>query len=262
MYLVVGGRGLTGSAILRELRGRGIEHANVQRENRRQFHGRSFDVLFFCAGSALKWKAAEDPHFDFTASVAHLSYYLHEIRAGRVVLLSDAEVYADPTSEETTHEDVPRLEEARSTYAYHKLLAEDMTRRFAPRHLVVRLPTLVGPGLRRNVVHDLVHGHRPLRELPESRLNVLHTDRMAAQLLELLQAGAEGTFNLGATDTVRLEEAAGIFGCSPAWRPEPGAVARDPQLNLDRVRSRVELESSVSALERYRGDLQGRARTA
>jgi nucleoside-diphosphate-sugar epimerase len=247
---------------VRELRRRGIDHDVVQRENRRQFHGRSCDVLVFCAGNSMKWKAAEDPHFDFTASVAHLSYYLHEIRAAKVVVLSDTEVYPDLSSLESTREEVPEIGSARSTYAYHKLLAEDMTQRFAPRHLILRRPTLVGPGLRRNVLFDLLHTDRPLRETQGARVNVLHTDRMAEQLMTLVDGEAEGVFNLGAPDTIGLAEAGTLMGRVPSFRPDPGAQTRKPELCLDRVRELVELETCVAALERYRAEFPRQAESA
>ena len=210
----------------------------------------------------MKWKAAEDPHYDFTASVSHLSYYVHEIRSGKVVLLSDVEVYNDTSSLEATREDLPSIQDARSTYAYHKLLAEDMVLRFSPKSLVLRLPTLVGPGLRRNTLFDLMHSERPIREVPDSSLNVVHTTEMAAKLINMLDAEAEGVFNLAAPDSVPLDELARIAGRTPSFRPDPGAKPTDQMINVEKLSDTFQCESSRDALSRYCAELENRAESA
>lgn len=261
MILIVGGQGLAGSAIAAELGKRGIAHEIVQRENRREFHGRACDTIVFCAGNSLRWKAAEDPHLDFTTSVTPVSYYLHELRTRRFVLLSDVEVYPEASSPEATREEALCPSDARSTYAYHKLLAEECVQRFAPSHLILRLPTLVGPGLHGNLVHDLERGSRPVRECPQTRISILHTERMASQLAQLLEQDAGGIMNLAALDNISLKDAARILGTEPCFQPDPGATPRSQVLAVDRASSLVELESSAQALTRYR-DQQRASRTA
>ena len=79
MIFIIGGKGLTGSAFVKKLERKNIEFKIIQRENKEEFFGKDCDVLIFANGNAVKYKANEDPFFDFQASVSSIAEYVHKI---------------------------------------------------------------------------------------------------------------------------------------------------------------------------------------
>ncbi|HEX2296661.1 MAG TPA: NAD-dependent epimerase/dehydratase family protein [Actinomycetota bacterium] len=116
--------------------------------------GRSFDLLVCAGAPGEKWRANAAPEPDL-ANLETLMSHLDKASARRFVLISTIDVYPSPAGvDETT----PIDRDAGAPYGRHRLMLEDFcTSRFA-RCLVVRLPALFGPGLKKNFVFDLLAG--------------------------------------------------------------------------------------------------------
>ncbi|WP_191082707.1 NAD(P)-dependent oxidoreductase [Roseococcus microcysteis] len=128
--------------------------------NSRNFHdmqGQRFDEVVCCGVSAVKWQANADPARDW-AGIAPLLDVLDTVQAAHVTLISTIDVYPDPAA---------CLDEAHApdgtgnhAYGRHRLEVERrVTARFKD-HAILRLPALFGPGLKKNIVFDLMHGNR------------------------------------------------------------------------------------------------------
>ena len=179
MIFIVGGKGLTGSAFVRNLEKENIEFKIIQKENKEEFFGKNCDVLIFANGNAVKYKANEDPFFDFHASVSSIAEYVHKINSKLFVLLSSIEVYDQHSSLETSKEDTRINEQNLEPYGYHKFLAENYVKKFAKNFLIFRLPALVGIGTRKNPIYDFLHNHKKVMISQNSQLNVINTSVIA-----------------------------------------------------------------------------------
>jgi nucleoside-diphosphate-sugar epimerase len=107
-----------------------------------------------CAGApAEKWKANADPEADW-AGISRLIGALDASRATSCVLVSTVDVYSDSRgADETTAADTGQEQ----AYGRHRALLEEfVTGRFDD-VLIVRLPGMFGPGLKKNLVFDLIH---------------------------------------------------------------------------------------------------------
>jgi nucleoside-diphosphate-sugar epimerase len=107
-----------------------------------------------CAGApAEKWRANADPAADW-AGISRLIEALDASRARSCVLVSTVDVHADSRgADEATPADTAQEQ----AYGRHRALLEEfVTRRFDD-PLVVRLPGMFGPGLKKNLVFDLIH---------------------------------------------------------------------------------------------------------
>ncbi len=116
---------------------------------------RSFGLLV-CAGvRAEKWIANRDEAAD-QAGIEKLLAVLRTIRARKAVLISTTDVYADTRGRT---EDDPVDIAGNQPYGRNRALLEIAFREIFPDALIVRLPGLFGPGLKKNVVHDLIKDH-------------------------------------------------------------------------------------------------------
>ncbi|PZW37019.1 hypothetical protein C8P66_14710 [Humitalea rosea] len=107
-----------------------------------------------CAGvSAKKWLANKEPEAD-RAAIRALTDQLATVRAERFVLISTVDVYANSAGAD---EAVIPGRAGLHPYGLHRLELEDFVTARFPGALVLRLPALFGPGLRKNVLYDLLH---------------------------------------------------------------------------------------------------------
>ena len=107
-----------------------------------------------CAGApAEKWRANAEPEAD-RAGIRRLVDALDGSRAGSCVLVSTVDVFADSRGvDETTPADTAQEQ----AYGRHRAELEEFVRRRFDDVLVVRLPGMYGPGLKKNLVYDLIH---------------------------------------------------------------------------------------------------------
>jgi nucleoside-diphosphate-sugar epimerase len=118
--------------------------------------GREFDTIFCAGAPAQKWIANADPDGD-RQRLGRLMEALGNVRCRHFVLVSTVDVFRYPIG---VDESSPVGEEGLNAYGLHRRKLEKFVQDRFPRHLIARLPGLVGPGLRKNVVFDLHNGHR------------------------------------------------------------------------------------------------------
>jgi nucleoside-diphosphate-sugar epimerase len=126
---------------------------NYNSKNIQDIRRKSYDLIVCCGVSAVKWKANRFPGEDREA-VERLLNNLQFVKAERFILISTVDVYPSP---EGVDEDSDPHAQPNHTYGTNRLYVEDTVRRLFATAYVVRLPGLFGPGLKKNVIYDLMH---------------------------------------------------------------------------------------------------------
>ncbi|TLU73976.1 NAD-dependent epimerase/dehydratase family protein [Lichenicoccus roseus] len=178
---LIGHTGFVGSNLLR----RRDFDATYNSSSIGDIDGRRFDAVV-CAGAAgVKWWANQNPGED-RVRIEGLMRHLDTIEASHFTLVSTVDVYDTPVGVDEDDEPSPdRLH----PYGRNRLMLErHVVDRFAD-HLVVRLPGLFGPGLKKNAIHDLMHGERLGGIDPASRLQWYPLDRLADDLARARRLG-------------------------------------------------------------------------
>ena len=115
--------------------------------------GQSFDMVVCAAAPAQKWIANREPEAD-RAAIEGLIEHLQSLTCQMFVLISTVDVYNNPIGAD---EHTPVAEAGLHAYGLHRRLLEKFVLDHFPEHLIVRLPGLVGPGLRKNVIFDFLN---------------------------------------------------------------------------------------------------------
>jgi nucleoside-diphosphate-sugar epimerase len=146
---LIGHTGFVGGNLLREYPFAARYHsANID-----AIAGAHFDLVVCAGAPAAKWKANQDPIAD-RANLGRLMAALDRVTARRFVLISTVDVYGRAIS---VDEECPPS--GASAYGRHRLELEQFVReRFHA--LIVRLPALFGPGLKKNAVYDLINNNQ------------------------------------------------------------------------------------------------------
>lgn len=210
---LIGANGFVGSAFARLLQARpDVQLVRVTRGNFDSVPAAPSDIVIEAACNSKKFLAAENPAAEFELSVTHRLKTLLRFPAVLQVHVSSVDVYGDLTSPATTREDSPVDFSKISRYGFHKLLAEQLVRHYAPRWLILRLAGMVGPGLRKNPVFDILNG-LPLRVHPDSRYQYVPTDDVARIAWSLIERNAAGEiYNVCGDGTVTMREIARLAG--------------------------------------------------
>ena len=113
----------------------------------------AFDTVVCAAAPAQKWIANRDPLAD-RQNIEGLIAHLKTVTCKTFILISTVDVFKSPIG---VDEDTPIDEEGLHAYGLHRRLLEKFVENHFPNHLIVRLPGLVGPGLRKNVIFDFLN---------------------------------------------------------------------------------------------------------
>lgn len=114
---------------------------------------RSFEHVV-CAGvQAMKWWANLHPDED-RAGILSLQESLAAVQARRFTLISTIDIYPTPSG---VDEDTPINSEGHHVYGLHRLEFENWVRQHFSKALILRLPGLFGPGIKKNVIFDMLH---------------------------------------------------------------------------------------------------------
>jgi hypothetical protein len=143
---LIGFSGFVGGTLLKQFSFDELYRSN----NIQDIPGKKFDMVVCAAAPAQKWIAKREPEAD-RKIVDALVHHLNAIECGKFVLISTVDVFKKPV--EVT-EETPVDEEGLHAYGLHRRYLEKFVQSRFPEHLIVRLPGLVGPGLRKNIVYD------------------------------------------------------------------------------------------------------------
>lgn len=146
---LVGFSGYVGSTLLKQTRFEKLYRSTTIGE----IDDQVFDTVVCAGAPAQKWIANRDPQADrekIDALIAHLK----TIKCKSFILISTVDVFKDTidVDEETLVD-----EDGLHAYGLHRRLLEKFVQRHFANYLIVRLPGLVGPGLRKNVIFDFLN---------------------------------------------------------------------------------------------------------
>lgn len=205
--VLVGYSGFVGS----NLRAQRPFDALIGSSNIREFASRRVRLAVVAAGDARKWYANQHPQED-EQHISRLSESLQAIECEQLVHFSTVDVYAARHGDESGLNAGPATE----PYGAHRLrLERELQSRFA-RVTTIRLPGLFGPGLKKNLIFDLMNGRSLAGFNPRStfqwfdlaqvwsvaqaaleagldELNVTSVPIEVAELLDHLEVGAADT---------------------------------------------------------------------
>lgn len=146
---LIGFSGFVGSTLLKQAHFESLYRST----NIIEIKDKSFDIVVCAGAPAQKWIANRDPEDD-REKIEGLIAHLKSMTCKTFVLISTVDVFKNPLGvDEGTAVDETGLH----AYGLHRRLLEQFVESHFPHHLIVRLPGLVGPGLRKNVIFDFLN---------------------------------------------------------------------------------------------------------
>lgn len=181
--------------------------------------GKEYELVLFSAAKAEKWRINQDPESDLR-HIQELEALIAGVSTRRFVLISTVDVFKTPIGvDERTVVDTDGLH----PYGLHRYRLEQFVREHHPDSLVVRLPGLFGPGIKKNVIFDLLHNNNVDRIHADGSFQYYNLRRLWDDVTTALNNGL-GTVHLTSAPITTAELAREAFGIDFDIRP-PGVTA-------------------------------------
>lgn len=149
MDALIGYSGFVGTTLLKQR-----EFSSLYRStNIGDIKGKQFDTIICAGAPAQKWLANKDPQDDLN-KINSLIEILKTVQCGKFILISTVDVFQNPVDiDETSEVDTNGLH----AYGLHRFYLEQFVKSNFDDSLIIRLPGLIGPGLRKNIIYDFLH---------------------------------------------------------------------------------------------------------
>lgn len=146
---LIGFSGFVGSTLMKQK-----TFASLYRStNIGDINGQVFDTVVCAGAPAQKWIANRDPVTD-GENIDGLIAHLKSFRCTTFILISTVDVFINPLG---VDEQTPVEESGLHAYGLHRRRLEKFVESHFANYLILRLPALVGPGLRKNVIFDFLN---------------------------------------------------------------------------------------------------------
>lgn len=146
---LIGYTGFVGTTLLRQTKFDDFYRST----NINDIKGKKFDLVVCAGAPAKKWIANADPKGD-QETIDSLIECLNNIECKTLILISTVDVFKSPNGvDENSVIDTQGLH----AYGLNRYRLERFVAKRFQQHLIVRLPGLVGPGLRKNIIFDFLN---------------------------------------------------------------------------------------------------------
>jgi nucleoside-diphosphate-sugar epimerase len=201
-YYVLGGDGLLGSAIIRELLKQKKNVTNINRMNYNKFINKKCDFFIYANGNSNKYFATQNPFVDFEMSVTTVMKSINDFRFKKFIFFSSCDVY-DKISIKNTFED-SLITKSNNFYGKNKYIAENIVKIYCKKWLILRLGPLIGKNLKKNTIFNLLNNKKVYSNV-FSKSSFILTDSVAKFLLKLLHIKKNKIFNISGKESVSFK---------------------------------------------------------
>ncbi len=190
MIAIFGSKGFVGSEISKSLKAKGYGVRDVTRENFEANLGKDFDYVINAATPSARFKAKNDPMWDFVETVEKTAKIFYGTGFKKFIQVSSISARC----------------QADTVYGRHKLAAESIVHN--GNSLIVRLGPMFGPNLRKGVLVDM---------LSNSKVYVGRDSRYAFASVSFVgdwiarNVYRKGIWEVGAKNSISLGDLASIL---------------------------------------------------
>jgi hypothetical protein len=169
--LIIGHRGFVGSNLSRHF----PIATGVGRQEIGELAGQSFGEIYCAAPQAKKWWANQNSEQD-RLEVETLIQACRQLTCnGSFILFSTVDVYDPPTG---VDERCQPSEESHPYGQHRFMLEKTILDLFGNQARIIRLPALVGHGLKKNIIYDLIHDNNVEQINPNSVFQWFNLDHL------------------------------------------------------------------------------------
>lgn len=133
-------------------------------KNIKDINGKEYELIVCAAARADKWRINQDPDSD-SQDLDSLKRMISQVKAKLFILISTIDVYKVPVN---VDENLVLDTNGLHVYGLHRYQLEKFVQKTFDNTLIIRLPGLFGPGLKKNVIFDFLTNNKPFLDQANS----------------------------------------------------------------------------------------------
>ena len=248
---ILGYKGFLGSAIYKVFgESEGLEVYGIDRNNWKEYSSFSFDYFIDADGNSSKFVATKNMSLDFEQNALSEAKVLDSFSFDKIILISTIDVYNDKSMQQNNSEDSAIDPLTLSNYGFSKYVRELLVRRHAKKWLILRLGGLIGDGLKKGPVYDVLN-HSMLYVSKESKFQFINTTSVANIILQLLpESHGNQVFNIAGRGQISMIEFASLAGKIIS---RDGDILEDINISVEKISQIVKLPRTRDEVMRFLG---------
>lgn len=251
--IIIGANGFVGSALSKYFIGENQNVTLITRDNFGEFKGH-YDITIDASGSSRKFVAEQNSTIDLQHSLVNAAKVIDYYTSDLHIYLSSVDIYKDLGDPKFTFEDDLNNIPANTNYGFNKYLTELYLRKHLTRFLIFRLSGMVGDGLKKNPIYDLIH-KKPIWISPYSRFQFIQTSTVARIIHEIINKKlVNETFNIAGRGVISFFDFCEKYNLDivhPTDRDLMTITPRIVDVSIDKISSVVDIPSSEYEIDQF-----------
>lgn len=202
---ILGADGFLGQALCKQF----PDAVQITRKNYMSLVGTEFDVFINANGNSKKYWAEKAPLEDFKLSVVSVMRTFEAFKIKKYIYISSIsarDAYGD------------------TVYGFHKRLAEQIVEKYAESYLILRCCAIIGKGMKKGVVKDLIDG-TPLWIEEDTYMRFITVSGVANIVKTMIEVNPSNSIiEVGGVDIISIKEIAEMLGVKYTIRPDVSVV--------------------------------------
>jgi nucleoside-diphosphate-sugar epimerase len=165
---IIGHTGFVGGNVLNHFKKKKFKISKFNSKNIKNIHKKKYHSLVFAGLPATKWKINLNPKKDIE-NIKKILKLLKTIKVDQFILISTIDIY--------NHKE---------PYGFNRLNFEKEISRIFNKLIIIRLPALFGPGLKKNIVYDLLNNNEVYKINPNSYYQWLDISNLNIEIDKIL----------------------------------------------------------------------------
>lgn len=210
-YIVIGGNGLVGKSLVQWLNLNNKEVLSINRENYNQFIGSECSVLINANGNSFRYKANDDPLWDFEESFLSVHRSIYDFKFDKYVYMSTVDTYNCLDDINKNSEKTVIIPELLDYYGFHKWQSEKLIQRYCDDYLILRLGSIIGENMKKGPVYDIIN-QNSLNVSLESKLTFINSENIPEILSKIISLNLKNQiFNITGLGYIEVNDIKSIF---------------------------------------------------
>lgn len=176
---LIGYTGFVGSNLLAQMKFDDLYNS----KNIQDIKDKEYDVVYCAGAPAAKWIANQKPTEDLH-SVCSLIDSIREVKTKRFVLISTVDVYKSIID---VNEDSFINLSNHHAYGTHRRMIETFVSERFENFNIIRLPGLLGDGLKKNIIYDFLHDNETFKIHSEAVFQFYSLDTLVEDIQKVIE---------------------------------------------------------------------------
>lgn len=240
-YIVIGANGLVGKSIVKWLIKNNKDVLSINRSNYDELIGSKCSILINANGNSYRYKANNDPFWDFKESFLSVQKSIKDFKFDKYVYISTVDTYNYLDNLDKNHEKTIIKPEKLDYYGFHKWLSEKLIKKYCDKYLIMRMGTIIGNDMKKGPIHDIIN-QNPLNMSLDSNLTFINVENIPIILSKLLSLDLKNQiYNVTGLGYIKINEIKSVLH---KIYVNKNSKTYSYNINIDKLRSIINMPTS------------------